>query len=32
VLSEIVTTRLHASRADVFPGFVPEHVGVMTGL
>ena len=32
VLSEIVTTRLRASRAEVFPGFAPEHVGVMTGL
>ncbi len=32
VLSEVVTTRLHASRAAVFPGFVPEPVGVMTSL
>ena len=32
VLSEVVTTRLGASRAAVFPGFAPEHVGVMTSL
>ena len=32
VLSEIVTTRLNASRAAVFPGFTPEPVGVMTSL
>ena len=32
VLSEIVTTRLGASRATVFPGFQPEPVGVMTSL
>lgn len=32
VLSEVVTTRLHASRAVVFPGFTPEPVGVMTSL
>ncbi len=32
VLSEVVTTRLKASRATVFPGFTPEPVGVMTSL
>lgn len=32
VLSEVVTTRLNASRAAVFPGFSPERVGVMTSL
>jgi uncharacterized protein (DUF1501 family) len=32
VLSEVVTTRLRASRAAVFPGFTPEPVGVMTSL
>jgi uncharacterized protein (DUF1501 family) len=32
VLSEIVTSRLNASRAVVFPGFTPEPVGVMTSL
>jgi uncharacterized protein (DUF1501 family) len=32
VLSEVVTTRLGASRAAVFPGFAPEPVGVMTSL
>ncbi len=32
VLSEVVTTRLKASRAAVFPGFTPEPVGVMTSL
>lgn len=32
VLSEVVTTRMRASRAEVFPGFVPEPVGVMTSL
>ncbi|WP_323792089.1 DUF1501 domain-containing protein [Nocardioides sp.] len=32
VLSEVVTTRLKASRAAVFPGFSPEPVGVMTSL
>ena len=32
VLSEVVTTRLNASRAAVFPGFTPEPVGVMTSL
>ncbi len=32
VLSEIVTTRLGASSAQVFPGFQPETVGAMTSL
>jgi hypothetical protein len=32
VLSEVVTTRLGASRASVFPGFQPERVGVMSSL
>ncbi|GAA5156164.1 DUF1501 domain-containing protein [Nocardioides marinquilinus] len=32
VLSEVVTTRLGASRASVFPGFQPEDVGVMSSL
>ncbi len=32
VLSEIVTTRMGASSATVFPGFAPESVGVMTSL
>ena len=32
VLSEIVTTRLHASSAAVFPGFTPTTVGLMTSL
>ena len=30
VLSEIVVSRFGASSAAVFPGFQPEHVGVMT--
>ncbi len=32
VLSEVVTTRLGASRAAVFPGFSPAPVGVMSSL
>lgn len=32
VLSEVVTTGLGASSATVFPGFVPEAVGVMSSL
>jgi len=32
VLSEVVTTRLGASSAQVFPGFSPETVGVMSSL
>ncbi|WP_232676378.1 DUF1501 domain-containing protein [Nocardioides sp. R-C-SC26] len=31
VLSEIVTSRMGASRAAVFPGFSPQTVGVMAG-
>jgi uncharacterized protein (DUF1501 family) len=32
VLSEVVTSRFGASTAQVFPGFSPETVGVMTSL
>lgn len=32
VLSEVVRSRFSASTAAVFPGFSPEHVGVMTSL
>ncbi|MGA8258340.1 MAG: DUF1501 domain-containing protein, partial [Nocardioides sp.] len=32
VLSEIVTTRMGASSAAVFPGFAPEPIGVMSAL
>lgn len=32
VLSEVVTTRFGASSAEVFPGFQPGSVGVMTSL
>lgn len=32
VLAEIAATRFGASTAKVFPGFVPESVGVMTAL
>ncbi|WP_340539164.1 DUF1501 domain-containing protein [Nocardioides sp. GXZ039] len=32
VLSEVVTTRLDASSAEVFPGFQPESIGAMTSL
>ena len=32
VLSEVVTRRLGASTARVFPGFTPEPVGAVTSL
>ena len=32
VLSEVVTTRLGATSAQVFPGFSPETIGAMTSL
>jgi uncharacterized protein (DUF1501 family) len=31
VLAEVVSSRMGASTAAVFPGFRPEHVGVMAG-